>query len=576
LNNNIVRDAINEGGFYKNVQRFCIKTILAKRTDIILFCFLIMASMKFVSSIETSMDIGLADESYFLHNGVKLIENGLPSAQWAPLYAIWYYLLSSLEKDTINLFYLNYKILIFLTTLALYICLRRIKVNPYVSIISSFFYLISVIPQLFVHCLLFALLILLLFLIFTTFARSEEEHHFLLGIGILLLSLVRPEYFISFLLFCLVFLYFILQKIKAGLIKYNSGLLIMFSFSAIVFLQLYFFGNPLHGDRSWLAFGMNFSRNFVRWHNLSINPWSNWEQITKSVFGDANSIISAATSNSKEFFRHILYNAVGYIKNLIDMPLSALQNLIPVILNKLIRRTELLFIIIIIIHLLRKRHDIKKISDNKVIRHFLLIFVVISIPVMLTALIMTPNYHYLTIQAVIFIIFFSYLISKSITSYTEKKQTRLLTSFLLGVLIFLLTPNRFNGWDIMPMPKMEGKIGLQMKQQDLKTIKFIRALNITEKVNMLEAARGYFVYLGDNYKMITESEKKEKFDNFILNNKVNMIVSDKTLEQDTRFIDDSEFKSFLEKPDRLGFTKIKIPNTEKYLFVKNILLKNNF
>ena len=392
MNNSIGKDAINERSFYKNVQRFCIKTILDKRTDLILFCFLIMASIKFVSSIEAIMDIGVADEGYYLYSGVKLIESGLPSAQWGPLYAIWYYLLSLLEKDNISLFYLNYKILICLTTLALYICLRRIKVNPFVSIISSFFYLISAIPQLFVHVMHFSLLILLLFFILSTFARSEEKHHFLLGIGILLLSLVRPEYYISFLVFCLVFLYFILQKIKAGLIKYNSGLLIMFSFSAIVLLQLYFFGNPLYGDRVWLAFGQHFSVNFISRHNLSINPWTNWEQITKSVFGDANNIISAALSNSKEFFRHILCNTVGYVISLINMPLSALQNLTPPIFNKLFRRMEFLFGIIIIIYLFKVRHEIKKVSDNKVIGHLLFIAVFISIPTILAALVFDPNY----------------------------------------------------------------------------------------------------------------------------------------------------------------------------------------
>lgn len=93
--------------------------------DILLFTSLLLASWKYVYGLDQLLDIGLYDESNYLSQGVRLWQKGLPSAQSAPLYAIWYWLLSIIQPDRIALYYLNYSLMVVLLSLALYVILRR-------------------------------------------------------------------------------------------------------------------------------------------------------------------------------------------------------------------------------------------------------------------------------------------------------------------------------------------------------------------------------------------------------------------------------------------------------------------
>ena len=169
-----------------------------RSADLILTFFLAISSLKLVNLYENVVDLGLCGESSYLQNGVELIKRGLPSSQYSPLYSVWYFLLSRLPVNNLQLYYLNYKALIFLTTILIYIYSRRLKVMPQVSAVVSFLYLISGIHLVNYYVGYFALLVLLLFLIFTTFAESREWFYCVLGTGFLVVSFVKPEYFVAF------------------------------------------------------------------------------------------------------------------------------------------------------------------------------------------------------------------------------------------------------------------------------------------------------------------------------------------------------------------------------------------
>lgn len=57
-------------------------------SDLVLIVCLFFSSIKLTSEIETIVDIILSDESYYLYNGVNLIQSGFPVAEWAPFYAV--------------------------------------------------------------------------------------------------------------------------------------------------------------------------------------------------------------------------------------------------------------------------------------------------------------------------------------------------------------------------------------------------------------------------------------------------------------------------------------------------------
>lgn len=520
--------------------------------DIILFCFLAISAIKLTYLIEKTMDIGLYDESTYLDSGVKLIERGLPSAQYAPLYAVWYYLLSVLEKNDIKLYYANYKLLISFTTLMLYTYLRRIRVVPFIAAIFSFLYLVSGYSLFWPWITHFALLILLSFFVLATFSKSEEDYYIIAGMGILAISFIRPEYAVSFIVFCPVFLFYMLVRLKRGFLTLKPALLKIFIFVLITIALFYIFGNPLSGSRSWDAFCQHFSVNYVEWNNSSINPWTNAKQITRTVFGENNTIIGAAASNPKEFFRHFLYNSSNYVRNSIEALFINADVFLGIEeLNKLIKYLEFLCLIVIGIYLFKKRPQLPKKID------YLSIFLVLYIPTMLSSLLIYPRGHYLLIQGVMAIIILADFISNAVTAGTDIKRVKIPTSLLLGMLIFVLTPN---------LSACRETMGRKMLP-NLETIKFIQSLNITDKINMLEAEGGYNIYLGDNFKRITEYDKKESFNKFILDREINMIVLSERLKNDTRFFNDKEFKYFLKRPQALGFRKLEIYNTGRYLFV---------
>jgi hypothetical protein len=74
--------------------------------DIVFFIFITISSIKLTSLIENT-DIALWDESIYLNNGVKAFESPLSSFR-APIYCLWYYLISLFEDDKINLYFLIY------------------------------------------------------------------------------------------------------------------------------------------------------------------------------------------------------------------------------------------------------------------------------------------------------------------------------------------------------------------------------------------------------------------------------------------------------------------------------------
>ena len=78
--------------------------------DFAVLMIILLVGWVYTFEIESVLDIALYDETSYLYRGL-LIPNGFPSAEAAPLYALWYYLLSLLQHDAIDLYFLNYKLM---------------------------------------------------------------------------------------------------------------------------------------------------------------------------------------------------------------------------------------------------------------------------------------------------------------------------------------------------------------------------------------------------------------------------------------------------------------------------------
>ena len=81
-----------------------------------LLCLLLimMGSLMFSADLDTTMDVRAADETIYLRKGFELLRVGLESPEWGPLYQVWYFALSQLVPDPLDLYYVNYRVLMLL------------------------------------------------------------------------------------------------------------------------------------------------------------------------------------------------------------------------------------------------------------------------------------------------------------------------------------------------------------------------------------------------------------------------------------------------------------------------------
>jgi len=173
--------------------------ILKNKEDIILFLLLLCIGIKYVYDIGSYLDIELQDETLYLRNGTFLLRKGLPSSQWAPVYSIWYFLLSAFNTDSITLYFFNFQILTLILPLLLYAFLRTKHVTQIIAFLIGFFFLISS-GNILVHPKVthFALLLIACsFFLFSLTKKYLFRWSFII-IGSLLSAYVRPELFISF------------------------------------------------------------------------------------------------------------------------------------------------------------------------------------------------------------------------------------------------------------------------------------------------------------------------------------------------------------------------------------------
>lgn len=414
-----IKERIGKISFPANAQFSC--SVFKKiGIDAILICFLALAVIKITYAIENVVEVCLEDESFSMHEGIALKERGIfyidandTKTPNSSLYSIWYCLLSLLEKSSLQLYYLNYKVLLFCITILFYVYLRRTKVIRVVSVSASFLFLISIVTVGWPWSVHFALLILLLFLILATFAKSEIGYYFIVGYGTIIVSFVRFEYFISFIIFCAVLLFFVLPKQKRDSRSFKKDLinLAIFLFVSLVFVHI--FGDPLSRHKSWTSFCDGFSAKFAAKNNITYFPGEASQIILmQSVFGNADSIISAAWNNSREFFHYILSNATIYIRTLLGFFVIKLDESLPPLLNISVVILQVILFPVATIYLFKKISKILKSSNDPMINRLYIVSLVLCIPGLIGALIIYPKRHILIIQVAMIMVLLSYFISK--------------------------------------------------------------------------------------------------------------------------------------------------------------------
>jgi hypothetical protein len=115
--------------------------------------------------------------------------------------------------------------------------------------------------------------------------------------------------------------------------------------------------------------------------------------------------------------------------------------------------------------------------------------------------------------------------------------------------------------------------GIKDRCSNLMKISFIKELKRNDKIIFLAAGGSMNPYI-DNFRHVAESNKNVPFNSFLENEKINMILIDNRLKRDTRFENDTEFKTFLDTVPNQTWERIDLGKCRIYLLVKKGLLEN--
>jgi hypothetical protein len=524
--------------------------------ELLVVGIIVLACLKFTSGVEQKLDVGLYDESYYLYNGVTLSLSNIPEANNAPFYSLWYYALSLIEPDRIALYFLNFKLMAILPPLFLYILLRAKGAPLLLSSVITLLFLISQanLPT-WPKVSHFALLIILTALTLISRIANNLAATAVAMVSALLMAYVRPEYFLSFSIFALAVIVLYIRA-HDRFSRLNTGVLISAMITSTALIAA--LGAPLSGGRSIFAFGQHFSLNWVSWTGSDLNPWTNWQDIVNRNFGPVQSVSEAFVSDPALFIRHLAVNSLKIFRPFPAIFFYHTNIILPP--TKIFGLVEAFFVFALGVFFMIKSwpKNIKAaVANNK---RFLLMACAYAFTGFVSAIVIYPRDHYVLLPVMLMVLSIAVVFTTQpppTPAFVWPKQLAII--LFCGVFVLLALPRYVD--TASPL------------RENLATIQAIKALQIEERVTMLEAQGGFNIYAGDNFRRMREFEKNAPFDRFLAEQNIGVIVLSDLVKDDPRFKHDSEWQSFLVDYYERGFNQIPIPNSTRTLFVRNDLLQ---
>ena len=534
------------------------------RFDIFFLACIVIGAIKLTFGLENHLDIEMFDEVGYLVAGTSLLTEGLPDPEYGPLYTIWYFLLSLIEPDAIKLYFFNYKVLTVLLPSFLYILLRSYGAATLTSFWASSFFLISYI-NLYITPKVshFSFLILMVVLILANRTKTRLREFEVLAIGTFIVALARPEFFLSFVIF-FTFAAFSLIRGAGGERRYGKEIVI-FSVALLGTLSLLFiFGIPVAGDsnRRWIAFGSMFAYNYVNWTGSALDPWVNWHSIVRENFGDANTITGVIKANPLMFLKHVVYNLFIYVKNLVSV-LFAHYNIVIPSKSRLFTGIEALGLLTLIGGLIyRYRAKVKDNLAENIPRHLftIIIYLILMLPTVLAVFLILPKYQYLVAQSGLIVVG-----AVILTTRLSSDNTTLKGALLSALVVLVLVPT------------VDSKAWYYntggYSQENVKTIRYIRGLELEREVRVLTATGLYGAFIGKDFKTIPQYVKTVSFNRLLKERSINMVIVNDDMLNDLRYSEDPEWHAFIKVPEALGFSILNVPHTGRRIYVKGGVLR---
>ena len=508
--------------------------------------------------IKDYMDVILWDEGEYLKNGLLFMKK-IPKT-WGPLYSGWYFVLHLLEHDTLQLYFLNYRILSVLP-IVLFFCFLQLRgIHFSVSLLISMSWMLSSIniavwPMISHLCIS----IVLLGCILGSFFNKQSLKYLVFTMTALFVSYARPEYYFSFIVLFIVCILFCWKERKqiTSLNKYSIviGMLMVVLVHKVMGISI------LQDKRGLLALTQHFMYNYNLWHHINEPWWICWYDRLNEIFNHPKSILHAFNDHPDMFHKHVYSNVVNYI-------ILVWKKIGGIILFSTIFKVHGLLKMIVVglvvlMSFLVGKHLNVKFSLRKNVRKFasvwLLLFMFVF-PSLISSIIVFPREHYFVLQ-IPFILF----VMLSVLDFQippNRFYKSLVIIFSICILLFGPNAKNFKYFNLFNL-KDEGAYVKDV-------IIYLKDADIKEEVNLLENEGGITYLLTPNYTWCRGFGDAESWNAFQKEKNINMIYVSSFLEQNRFKLDDS-WSEFIQNPEQHGFVKIKTGRYEPYLLMSKEL-----
>jgi hypothetical protein len=525
-----------------------LNSISARVPDILGVLVIVTVWLTITNDVQSVRDIGLNDEAGYLRFGSDFGQRKLPQAVDSPLYVMWYFVLSWCQSDPVQLYYLNWRLLTLLPAIFLYLFLRTVKVHSLVGCIASCVLVVSrgnleTAPQV-SH--------LALCTVFGGLAVAQRASIPMLFWGFLALtalitSYIRPEFFVVFVILG-VTTFFLATRQKGQHLQFAT--LALYVALACALLSTLGFPFNTNNVRGAIAFQQHFSVNWVKWAGSTLDPWANSKQIVEANFGETCSIIDCLRINPPLVFKHVWSNACSVFPTATALLLYSGRHYTGLVSPRLYS----CFLAALIVFALSR---VRLASLERTWRNNLptgLAILIFLLPPCLTTVLIYPRDHYLILSQILFLAFVLLLIRDSSIRSVQ------------GPLPFLCVASLFISIHARPERVSMNRLPIR------NTIDFLSSSKFRKKMQLLNQG-GICHYLPNNWTCVELSRKSESYMAFAKKYGINAVLVSKQLEQDPQLRSDPGWVDLVAAPGRLGFTKIAVPNTTRYLLVSDDLFE---
>ncbi|MEZ0487397.1 hypothetical protein [Fibrella aquatica] len=519
--------------------------------------FVLLSSLVLTYKITHRIDVVATDDDVYFHNGLIATWQQLPPIQMAPLFSAWYLFIHQFTGDVINTYYVSCLLLSIIPGLLFYSLLRSLTVSVLISAALAICFLFSQLnlplqPKVSVFTMLF----LMVGLIIANYQKGPVTKLTTAAGSALLAAYGRPEFFLSFLLLCLIALgYYVWQRRRTAQ-KVPYALLGIMSMAALLVI---FLGSPLAGGRSIIAFGQHFALNYSVWHpEIPASPWMHSSLFIKHGFGrEVTSMTDAFFLNPGLFMQHIGANVVNLIK-------ITATNLFDILINPWLsmfvfpgRRYVLIALALLLVGLVSWPQTWRSVR-LRVAQHgwYWLCVAVMLVSSYISCVLIYPREHYILFQMILYLSVAGILLHSVVFRPLPALPELVRYGAFGGVLLFFLLPH----WRVANQPKPTPTADL---------LHFLQKIPVNGGISMTgNDPLMYNLYLGDNWQFwYLERYYPKNMKQFFEQFKINCIhIRPDMLET---YKNDPFFTNLIANPAMLNFVRYNTGKADQYVLVRN-------